>query len=172
MPDTSPLASVLEVLRDAHSQSAVVVGEYGTVNGLITLEDVMEELVGEIRDEHDPPEDPDVVHAAGDGRWEVAGRARLDEVERATGIVLPPGDYDTVAGLVVAELGRLAEVGDTVTVDPIGTVDDPAHPIWVRVDAVDGYQVISLTVLPDDPDAPADAEGPAGHVDDLEEPQL
>lgn len=153
VPDTSPLGSVLEVLRDAHSQSAVVVGEYGTVTGLITLEDVMEELVGEIRDEHDPPEDPEVIHPDGEGRWLLAGRARLDEVERATGIDLPEGDYDTVAGLVVAELGRLADAGDVVTVQPLHTGDRHLTAVWLDVRGVDGYQITHVALSLDDPAA-------------------
>ncbi|HUG86398.1 MAG TPA: hemolysin family protein [Euzebya sp.] len=146
VPDTSPLTSVLDVLRDAHSQSAVVIGEHGTVTGLITFEDLVEELVGEIRDEHDPPQHPAVVVASGEGRWAVAGRARLDEVERETGVDLPEGDYDTVAGLVVAELGRFAQPGDVVDVMPHGTADDVPEPVWLEVIDVDGYLVTHVVL--------------------------
>ncbi|CAN5137572.1 hemolysin family protein [soil metagenome] len=159
VPDTSPLNTALDVLRDAHSQSAIVVDEHGSVAGLITLEDLVEELVGEIRDEHDPPDDDDVVIPAGEGRWAVSGRARLDEVQRATGIELPEGDYDTVAGLVVAELGRFAEEGDLVACMPQHTAEVSAPPVWLQVEAVDGYQVTALVLSLLDPTADAGAEG-------------
>jgi CBS domain containing-hemolysin-like protein len=168
VPDTSPLGGVLDVLREAHSQSAMVIGEHGTVTGLITFEDLVEELVGEIRDEHDPPQDPEVVVADGDGRWAVAGRARLDEVQRETDIELPEGDYDTLAGLVVAELGRFAEPGDVVSVLPRGSADESAAPVWLEVTAIDGYLVTDIVLTTTDPDPdPPDAD--AARRDDGED---
>jgi CBS domain containing-hemolysin-like protein len=150
-PDTSPLGTVLGTLRDARSQSGIVVDEHGSVTGLITLEDIVEELVGEIRDEHDPPEGNVVAGGDEPNTWTVAGRARLDEVERVTSISLPGGDYNTVAGLVVARLGRLAEPGDVVTVHPRGSVDVPAVPVRLQVECVEGYQVTTLTMHAVDP---------------------
>ena len=151
VPDTSPLPTVLDTLRDARSQSGIVVDEHGSVTGLITLEDIVEELVGEIRDEHDPPEGEVVTPGEEPGTWKVAGRARLDEVERVASISLPEGDYDTVAGLVVAQLGRLAGPGDIVAVQPRGSVDAPAVPVQLQVESVDGYQVTTLTMRAVDP---------------------
>jgi CBS domain containing-hemolysin-like protein len=166
VPDTSPLVGVLEVLRDAHSQSAVVIDEHGTLTGLITFEDLMEELVGEIRDEHDP-EEPEVVRPSGTDRWWVAGRARLDEVARETGIELPEGDYDTVAGLVVAELGRLATQGDVVTVAPTAGLEGEGAVARLEVLATDGYvvQEVEMTAPHHDDDGGADDGGEGGAAD-------
>ncbi|MFG1814867.1 hemolysin family protein [Kribbella sp. NPDC049174] len=116
IPFTLPLPVVLERLRTAHRQLAIVVDEYGGFAGIITLEDIAEELVGEIRDEDDLPE-TGLVQGA-DGSWVVPARWRLDEVAEATGINLPEGDgYETVSGLVMAELGRIPVVGDEVMVE-------------------------------------------------------
>src|SRR6478672_30820 len=115
VPGTMPLDDLLEMLRERGLQMAVVVDEYGGTAGILTLEDVVEELVGDITDEHDP--------AAGradrlpDGTWLLPGTLRPDEIAEITGIRLPEsGAYETVAGLVLARLGRLAEGGDAVEV--------------------------------------------------------
>jgi magnesium and cobalt exporter, CNNM family len=115
------LPSLLDALRGAHRQMAVVVDEYGGFAGIAHLEDIAEELVGAIRDEDDVPE-PDAV-AEPDGAWLVPARWRVDEVAEATGIALPDDDaYDTLSGLVLHRLGRIPAVGDRVTVEPAGVV--------------------------------------------------
>ena len=115
VPESLPLQDVLDELRRAGTEMALVVDEYGGSAGIVTLEDVLEELVGPIADEHDPPEPG--VETLGPGRWQVPGWWRLDEVARSTGVELPAGDYDTVAGLVLDHLGRIPEEGDVVEVD-------------------------------------------------------
>ena len=112
VPESARLGRLLTEMREARTPLAVVVDEYGGTAGIVTLEDVVEELVGEIADEHDVDEPRVVAHA--DGSLGVPGSWRIDEVARDTGVALPEGDYDTVSGLVMAELGRLPEVGDTV----------------------------------------------------------
>ncbi|GAA3787859.1 hemolysin family protein [Sphaerisporangium flaviroseum] len=115
VPTTLPLPALLERMRTAGSELACVIDEYGGLAGVVTMEDLAEELVGELMDENDP-EAAEAV-AQDDGTWDVPGTLRLDEVERATGLRLPESeDYDTVAGLIMACLGRLAEPGDEVTV--------------------------------------------------------
>ncbi len=115
IPTTLALPEALERLRTQRRQMACVVDEHGGFAGVLTLEDIAEELVGEIRDEDDLGE-PGAVRAA-DGSWVVPGRWRLDEVSEATGVSLPAGDfYDTLSGLILAELGRLPALGDAVTV--------------------------------------------------------
>ncbi|GAB2571860.1 hemolysin family protein [Kribbella endophytica] len=116
VPDTLALPAVLEQLRTTHRQLAIVVDEFGGFAGVVSLEDIAEELVGPIRDEDDLPEG-DLI-SNGDGSWTLPARWRLDEIEEATGISLPEDeDYDTVSGLVMARLGRVPVVGDEVVID-------------------------------------------------------
>ncbi|MGX5654609.1 hemolysin family protein [Geodermatophilus nigrescens] len=116
----STLASLPDVLRqltESRNQLACAVDEYGGFAGVVTLEDLAEELVGEITDEHDADVDPEYVPVEGDGVWEMAGDVHVDEVERALGVDLPRGDYETIAGLVIAAHGDLPEPGTTLTVE-------------------------------------------------------
>ena len=116
LPTTLPLPAALRTLNEARDEMALVIDEYGGFVGVLTMEDLAEELVGEIDDEHDDePVDDDIV-AVPDG-WLVRGDIALDEVGRAIGHDLPEGDYETLAGLIIAEFGGLPAVGDSVTVD-------------------------------------------------------
>ncbi len=117
VPETAPLPDVLHLLRDAHTQMAIVIDEFGGTSGIVTLEDIVEELVGEIRDEHDRSERAVVRRA--DGSWRLPGPWRIDEVRRDTGIQLPVGQHDSVGGLVMAALGRVPVVGDRVELDGV-----------------------------------------------------
>ncbi|MGC1207839.1 MAG: CBS domain-containing protein, partial [Ornithinimicrobium sp.] len=115
LPESLPLPRVLEELREQHRQIAVVVDEYGGVAGVITFEDVAEEVVGEIWDEDDAEEAEPTARI--DGAWQLAARMRIDEVETITNIALPENeDYDTLSGLVMHQLGRMANEGDRVAV--------------------------------------------------------
>jgi CBS domain containing-hemolysin-like protein len=115
VPATLPLPRVLERLRAGRRQLACVVDEYGGFAGIVTLEDIAEELVGPIRDEDDPFEPAPVQQR--DGSWVVPARWRIDEVEETTGIALPEApEYDTLSGLVMRELGRVPAVGDRLEV--------------------------------------------------------
>ncbi|MFC9982328.1 hemolysin family protein [Gordonia sp. NPDC127522] len=135
VPSTLPLPEVLETLADAHDEMAVVIDEYGGFAGVVTAEDIAEELVGEIDDEHDS-EATVAIEESPEG-WRVRGDAHVDEVSRTVGWDLPEGDYETMAGLVIAEFVGLPEVGDTVTIeidpDPSTLLeDDEAPPRTVR----------------------------------------
>jgi CBS domain containing-hemolysin-like protein len=124
VPDSVPLPAVLDRMRTAKDDIVLVIDEYGGLAGVITVEDLAEELVGELVDENDP-EPAGAVEQPG-GVWEVPGTLRLDEVERATGVSLPESDdYDTLAGLVLARLGRMPNPGDTVTVPVVPDNQDP-----------------------------------------------
>lgn len=111
LPDTKPLLMALAEMRRAGIHLAVVVDEYGGTDGIVTMEDLVEELIGDIRDEYDDPGLDDVAPSLG----VVDGLLNLDEFAERTGVVLPEGPYETVAGFVVAELGRLPAVGEGVT---------------------------------------------------------
>lgn len=116
VPFTLALPAVLEQLRTARRQLAIVVDEFGGFAGIVSLEDVAEELVGEIRDEDDLNEADAIENP--DGSWLLPGRLRLDQVEEATGVSLPTDDdYDTLSGLVMARLGRIPVTGDELVVN-------------------------------------------------------
>ena len=124
-----PVARALAALREADDEFACVVDEYGGLAGVITMEDIAEELVGEITDEHDAAgvDRPRI----GDGEWTVDAAMGIDEVERLLDTDLPEGDYQTVGGLVIEALQRLPEVGDTVTL-PL-----PDRPLEITVCTVE-----------------------------------
>ncbi len=114
VPETMTLDVLLTELRGRGYQVAIVVDEYGGTSGIATLEDLVEELIGEVADEHDRPP-LDVVRAR-DWFTFPAG-LRPDELEERTGVQVPEnGHYETLAGFILQELGRMAEVGDTVTI--------------------------------------------------------
>ncbi|MEV5440170.1 hemolysin family protein [Streptomyces sp. NPDC052682] len=118
LPDTLPLPDAVARMREQDDEFAVVLDEHGGVAGIVTYEDIAEELVGDIADESDTV--TELAVADGDG-WLVDAGRRLDEVAEATGVELPEEDgYDTVAGLVVDRLGRFPTVGDRVTVELSG----------------------------------------------------
>ncbi|MFD6230105.1 hemolysin family protein [Streptomyces sp. NPDC060232] len=117
VPHSLPVDTLLGRLRKARTM-AVVIDEYGGTAGVATVEDIVEEVVGEVRDEHDPIEVPDLIEAPEqDGRkgWEADGSVRLDELQEI-GFDVPEGPYETLAGLLATELERIPAEGDTVTV--------------------------------------------------------
>jgi CBS domain containing-hemolysin-like protein len=114
VPETKRIDDLLREMQKARLQLAVVVDEYGGAIGIVTVEDIVEEVVGEINDEHDRT--PDFVERLPDGSYRVAGRARIDELNEALDWELPKGDFETVAGLVLATLHRLPLVGEVVHV--------------------------------------------------------
>ncbi|MEH1101669.1 hemolysin family protein [Micromonospora sp. CPCC 205561] len=145
VPETLPLPTVLDRLRSGHRQLACVVDEYGGFAGVITLEDIAEELVGPIRDEDDPPERAPARQD--DGSWVVPARWRIDEVADSTGIALPEApEYDTLSGLVMRELGRVPEVGDRLAISlPADGEDGAEGPrALVEVLAVDRHVADSV----------------------------
>jgi len=127
IPTLMLLPDALEHLVRTTSQLACVIDEYGGFAGVLTLEDLAMEIVGEITDEHDSGVG-DSVTPEGDNVWIMDGEVHLDEVERAIGHDLPRGDVETIAGLLIAELGALPAQGDTVMVDlpvdPADLIDD------------------------------------------------
>ena len=115
VPETLALAPLLIELRDQGLQMAVVVDEYGGTSGIVTLEDAVEEIVGEVADEHDVRRLS--AYAAEGGAWVVPGSFRPDELAHVARLKVPDdGPYETLAGLVMARLGRMPEVGDEVEV--------------------------------------------------------
>jgi CBS domain containing-hemolysin-like protein len=135
IPETAELGPVLVQLRQAGGQIALVVDEYGGTSGLITLEDVVEEIVGDVRDENDPTRP--ASRQLADGSWRVSAQLRPDEFAAASGIELPQeAAYETLGGLVMARLGRLPRPGDLVT----------APGAEIRVEAMDGRRATILRI--------------------------
>ncbi|MDH1265282.1 hemolysin family protein [Pseudomonas sp. GD03944] len=115
VPTLMALPDALAELIQTDNQLACVIDEYGSFVGVLTLEDLAEEIVGEITDEHDE-EGGEPVIPGGDGVWTMEGDVHLDEVERALGHSLPREEVETIAGLLIAELGALPAEGDIVTI--------------------------------------------------------
>lgn len=151
VPESLRLDPLLQLLRTEGFQMAIVSDEYGGTAGVVTLEDVVEEIVGDIADEHDRYGSR--LRQRPDGSWLVSGLLRPDEVRDATGMALPVHeDYDTVAGLLVRILGRIPARGDSVVL-PLPVVipdDDDEAPIkefaQLRVMRMDGLRVDRLTL--------------------------
>ena len=116
LPGTAGVLTALSEMRRENQHLAVVVDEYGGTDGIVTLEDLIEEVIGEIYDEYDPEVAPEEQAVPG-GPQEVDGLLNLDDFAEVTGLRLPEGPYETVAGYVLAELGRLPDVGDAVEVE-------------------------------------------------------
>ena len=110
------LSAMSEMRREGHHM-AIVVDEYGGTDGIVTLEDLIEEVIGDIRDEYD--EDTTEARRLAGGEVEVDGKLNLDEIAEICGLELPEGPYATIAGFVMAELGRLPQVGDAVEYDGV-----------------------------------------------------
>ncbi|REF31845.1 hemolysin family protein [Calidifontibacter indicus] len=116
VPETVRLDPLLLQLRGGGLQLALVIDEYAGTSGIVSLEDVIEEIVGEVTDEHDKVADPSRLLA--DGSWTVSGMWRPDEVADRIGAEIPEGpNYETVGGFVMAQVGRVPEVGDEVELD-------------------------------------------------------
>jgi CBS domain containing-hemolysin-like protein len=126
VPTSAPLPKVLEQIRAGHRQLAIVVDEHGGFAGIVTFEDIAEEVVGEILDE----DDTEMVSVEADGpdAWVVPGHLRLDELDTATGVRLTATDeYSTISGLILEGLGRTAQVGDVVEAQGRREVDSDHH---------------------------------------------
>ena len=143
VPETMPLASLLVELRGYGEQEyfglqmAIVVDEYGGTAGVVTLEDAVEEIVGEVSDEHDRRRAG--IHLDSAGRWIAPGWSRPDEFTARTTIRIPDdGPYETLGGLVMNELGRIPQIGDEVTL-PTCTI---------LVDAMEGRRVTRVRITP------------------------
>jgi len=139
LPTLMALPDALAALTRARNQLACVIDEYGGFAGVITIEDLAEEVVGEITDEHDDGSAP-AVEPDGDDIWRMGGDVHVDELHRAIGYELPAGDFETVAGLVIATKGGLPVAGETVIVE---LLDDPGD--LVSDDEV--HRVLQIEVL-------------------------
>jgi len=134
VPETKDVGALLRELREQRQQLAVVVDEYGATAGIVALEDVLEEIVGEIEDEFDLPDA--TLHRVDEQTVEVAGSMTIDDFNEEVGTTLPQRSARTLAGLVFDELGRRPTVGDAVRIDGVG----------LRVAELDGLRISRLRV--------------------------
>jgi CBS domain containing-hemolysin-like protein len=134
VPETKRIEQILREFQSRKLQMAIVIDEWGSVEGLITIEDVVEELVGEIQDEFD--EDEAAIEPLGENTYAVDGRIPITDVNDYFDLDLPHEDFDTIGGFVLGSLGRPPEPGDVV----------PADGVTLRVKTVDGPRVSMLTL--------------------------
>lgn len=153
LPETQSLPDAMGELRTSKNQLACVIDEYGTFTGVITIEDLAEELVGEITDEHDVEGEEVEPTQDESGVWTVSGDVHLDEIERALDRELPEGDYETVAGLAISHHGSLPDIGDVVVIDlpmdhgDLATEGEPPQRfLTVTVRDIDNHVPSSLTL--------------------------
>jgi len=116
VPETKPVQDLLGDFQRSEVHMAIVVDEYGGTSGLVTIEDVLEEIVGEIQDEHDTEEElPPAIARVGDDRWEMDARFQIYDLNEMLETTLPEDDdFDTIAGFILERLGRVPETGETV----------------------------------------------------------
>jgi len=143
IPESKKLNVLLKEFRLSRNHMAIVVDEYGGVAGLVTIEDVLEQIVGEIDDEHDEAEDPAAgIAIQADGRYVVDALTAIEDFNERFGASFPDDDYDTIGGLVTEAVGHLPEVGDELALDRF----------MFRVARADArrVQAFHVTVLPPD----------------------
>jgi len=112
VPETKPVAKLLREMQKAHAYLAIVIDEYGGIAGLVTVEDILEEIVGEIEDEDISGEEPEEISAAADGGYEVLGSCEIGKIERLFAMEIEADDFTTIAGLVIAEKGSVPRQGE------------------------------------------------------------
>ncbi|MBL7516338.1 hemolysin family protein, partial [Frankia nepalensis] len=166
VPSSLPLEPLLETLRAGGLQMAIVVDEFGGTDGLVTVEDLIEEIVGDVVDEHDRVSPRAVRHR--DGSWALSGLLRPEEAEELTGVHVPTDDaYQTLGGLMAAALGRIPAAGDTVEIAGVRyTVErmDGRRVDRVRVDPPAAGRS-RAAAGPDDPDGAHGQDDPVADDD-------
>lgn len=118
VPETKPIHDLLKEFQKRRVHMAILLDEYGGTAGLVTIEDIVEEIVGEIEDEYDPNLRPQIQRAE-DGTADVDAKLHIDEVNEELGLDLPDGDYDTLGGLVMSELGKVPSTGEELSVGEV-----------------------------------------------------
>jgi CBS domain containing-hemolysin-like protein len=115
VPETKPVDKLLEEMQKAHVQLAMVIDEYGGVSGLVTVEDILEEIVGEIEDEDIAGEELEEIVEKSDGSFEVLGSTEIGKIERLFDLEIEADDFTTIAGLVINESGKVPLPGEQLT---------------------------------------------------------
>ena len=159
VPEQKRVAELLREMQSKQFHMAIVIDEYGGTAGLVTLEDLLEEIVGEITDEYDV-EGPGLEHLA-DGALRVPGRLPIDEVSEELGVELPDTEWDTVGGLVFNLLGHVPDEGETVGF----------QGLEFRTERVQGRRIVSVVIRRvESPDGTDDESGAPEHLADAAPP--
>jgi CBS domain containing-hemolysin-like protein len=144
VPESKKVADLLKEMQREKFHQALVTDEYGSVTGIVSLEDLLEELVGEIADEYDV-EEPEIV-SVGDGVFRVSGKTSIDDLNDALEADLPDEDWDTIAGLVLDVFGKIPDEGEECRFDGW----------WFKAEQVKGRRIASVLVSRADPEPPID----------------
>jgi CBS domain containing-hemolysin-like protein len=153
IPETKSASELLKSMQLNHVQIAIVVDEYGGVAGIITVEDILEEIVGEIEDEDIEEEEIIEIIEAGGGYWDVLGSTEIDKIERLFDIEIEEQDFTTIAGLVTSEAGYVPKIGEKLSVGGLN----------VEVLNADDKKILMLRIRPDtdgSAEEPASTERP------------
>jgi CBS domain containing-hemolysin-like protein len=147
LPETLDLLESLKELREQRRTFALVLDEHGGVAGVISIRDILEQLVGDLSDEFDEDEDPPIVRIKED-RWLVDGQTHVDKVEEELGVVIPEGEYVTIAGFVLDLAGEIPAAGTTYSYDD-----------WTfRVQSVERLRISEVVVEHHPPATPPDVK--------------
>ncbi len=133
IPESKRLSVLLRDFKDNRNHLAVVVDEYSGIAGIITIEDVLEQIVGDIEDEHDIDEEADNIISLDNGDIRVKGITELEQLNEALGTKFAEEDIETVAGLVVQRLGRVPKIGERIAIDDIEFEVQRADPRQVHI---------------------------------------
>jgi len=133
IPESKRLSVLLRDFKDNRNHLAIVVDEYGGVAGIITIEDVLEQIVGDIEDEHDIDEEADNIISLDNGDIRVKGITELEQFNQTVGTDFAIEDIDTVAGLVIQHLGRVPKIGERITIEGIEFEVQRADPRQIHV---------------------------------------
>lgn len=152
VPELMDLPDTVKELRDSSEKLACVIDEYGGFIGIVTMEDLAEEILGDVTDEHDLEETEEITETD-DSHWIVDGDTPIDEIERAVGHDLPDGDYETIAGLLIAQSSSLPEEGEEFFVeleaepeDWVEGDDAPTRRLHITVQEVERHVPSSLAL--------------------------
>jgi CBS domain containing-hemolysin-like protein len=136
VPESLPVNDLLLHFRDHHTHIAIVLDEYGGTSGLVTLEDLLEEIIGEIQDPFDAA--PPAIQSRPDGSALIDGLTLIEEINEHFNLNLEDSNYDTIAGYVLGKLGHIPQVGEVV--------DDPQQQIRLRVETLDRLRIAQVVL--------------------------
>ncbi len=141
VPETKPCGDLFSEMTSQRLQIAVAVDEYGGTAGIVTMEDLLESIVGNIEDEYDTDEEE--IQRESENRYSVDGMASIDEISDLTGVQLPEGDYDTIAGLMIKQLGRIPKADEHPHVK--------VKNLTLTADEIDSHRIARITIVKDPP---------------------